>query len=68
MSKYNTDCYETMISVSDVFPIEVDLPSTLITSIDINSTDESNEDDEDINSEKPKNQENGVVDLIGIGN
>ena len=28
MSKYNTDCFETMKSITDIFPIEVDLPET----------------------------------------
>ena len=28
MSKYNADCFETMKSITDIFPIEVDLPET----------------------------------------
>lgn len=30
MSKYNTDCFETMKSITDIFPIEVDLPETTL--------------------------------------
>ena len=69
MSKYNTDCYETMMSVSDIFPIEVDLPSTLIESKDKSSTDDSNDsNDEELVRAKPKLEDNVVDDLIGIGN
>lgn len=69
MSKYNTDCYETMMFVSDIFPIEVDLPSTLIESKDKSSTDDSNDsNDEELVRTKPKLEDNVVDDLIGIGN
>lgn len=30
MSKYNTDCFETMKSITNIFPIEVDLPETTL--------------------------------------
>jgi hypothetical protein len=64
MSKYNNDCCESMKAISDIFPIEVDLPSTLITE----SQRDSEDDDEDlIEADKgTARQDNVVDDLIGI--
>lgn len=53
MSKYNTDCFETMKSITDIFPIEVDLPeTTLVNQIDDTRSAYRNEynDDEDENN------------------
>lgn len=67
MSKYNTDCSESMKAISDIFPIEVDLPSTLIQSSQNESDNEDGDDELLIEQEKRKTSQD-VNDLIGIDN
>lgn len=64
MSKYNTDCSQTMVEISDIFPIEVDLPSTLIQ----HSKESFDDEDEESSqvTEKEEAPDNVVHDLIGI--
>ena len=65
MSKYNTDCYETMKSITDIFPIEVDLPSTILLQQE-QSQDHNDLDDED-DTIISLNHDNSIVrDLIGM--
>ena len=69
MSKYNTDCCESMKAISDIFPIEIDLPSTLMEE----RRDSANDDDDDELDDQleGKNSQNNVTvddDLIGINN
>lgn len=67
MSKYNTDCCDEMKSISDIFPIEVDLPATLMVQSDSfeNDEDEGNE-DELASSDTCKQADCQDADLIGI--
>lgn len=67
MSKYNTDCCDEMKSISDIFPIEVDLPATLMVQSDSFENDED-EGDEDrfTNSDDYKQTKCQDADLIGI--
>ncbi len=37
MSKYHTDCYESMKSISNIFPIEVDLPIAILNDLKLNN-------------------------------
>lgn len=43
MSKYHTDCHESMKSITDIFPIEVDLPATML-NLRLNDSQGANED------------------------
>lgn len=45
MSKYHTDCHESMKSITDIFPIEVDLPATML-NLRLNDSQDGNEGDE----------------------
>ena len=65
MSKYNTDCYETMKSITDIFPIEVDLPSTILLQRE-QSQDQNDAEDEDDQIISLNQDKNIVKDLIGI--
>jgi hypothetical protein len=56
MSKYHTDCYGAMKSLTDLFPIEVDLTPNMLDNANLNQgnyssmndyTDSENEDDFD---------------------
>lgn len=67
MSKYNTDCSESMKAISDIFPIEVDLPSTLIQSRQ-NESDNEDDDDELLIEQERRKTSQDVNDLIGIDN
>ncbi len=62
MSKYNNECCESMKAISDIFPIEVDLPSTLIQTTQRDSEDE---DFSETDKTSPR-QDISVDDLIGI--
>lgn len=69
MSKYNNDCLETMVDCTDVFPIEVDLPSTLINSVEGDRDSyEDDEDDDTTNTGSTEKKDDSVDDLIGITN
>ena len=55
MSKYHTDCYESMKSISNIFPIEVDLPIAILNDLKLN-----NDDDDD---EEERNDDQELLDL-----
>ena len=50
MSKYHTDCHESMKSITDIFPIEVDLPATMLNLRLDDSTGANNEDEKTFNT------------------
>jgi hypothetical protein len=50
MSKYHTDCYDTMKSIINIFPIEVDLPDN-IQFLNKNNDEDEDEQDEDDDDE-----------------
>lgn len=67
MSKYNTDCCDEMKSISDIFPIEVDLPATLMVQSDSFENDEDEGDEDRLtNSGAYKQADCQDADLIGI--
>lgn len=84
MSKYHTDCYESMKSMVSIFPIEVDLPANILEFSkkskeiksghefhdEIRSESESDDDDEEFNRFKSDNlvAENADTNLIDISN
>jgi hypothetical protein len=71
MNKYNTDCYETMTAITDIFPIEVDLPSTLLKTekyIECDDDEFRNIDEIDEKKEYFTDERNIVNDLIKIEN
>ncbi len=66
MSKYNTDCSEEMKSISDIFPIEVDLPATLMTHSDSFENDDEDDESNTGNAGGKQQSDSQDVDLIGI--
>ncbi len=43
MSKYHTDCYDTMKTITNIFPIEVELPACILN----NQNDQNDDEDDD---------------------
>ena len=68
MSKYNTDCYETMKSITDIFPIEVDLPANLLSDPTNKSFDEPGSSTSYTDNDDSNHSPNQSVDLIGVDN
>lgn len=53
MSKYHTDCYETMKTITNIFPIEVDLPENMTKlSLDYNKPSSLNAYSDDVNEDE----------------
>ena len=43
MSKYHTDCNESMKSITNIFPIEVDLPAAMLNDLKLNDYEDEDE-------------------------
>ncbi len=78
MSKFHSDCFDTMKSIMNIFPIEVDLPDNMLSTSQQNDG-EKEDDDEDENDDDDDDSEcedavenNSKTDnsssLIDIGN
>ena len=52
LSKYHADCNESMKSISNVFPIEVDLPVAMLNDLKLISDDNNNNDYGDYEEEE----------------
>ena len=55
MSKYHTDCYESMKSISNIFPIEVDLPIAILNDLKLNN--------DDVDDDEERNDDQELLDL-----
>jgi hypothetical protein len=57
MSKYHTDCNDSMKSITNIFPIEVDLPVAMLNNLRLNDyDDDENEDDSIILKDEEQQQ------------
>ena len=72
MSKYHTDCYETVKSLIDLFPIEVDLTPNMLENKNNPSTSSGfeylydHETDSDEEKEKEKEKKDDDSELIDV--
>jgi hypothetical protein len=53
MSKYHTDCYEQMKTITNIFPIEVELPACMLN----NQNNDDDDDDDNIDDNFGSNNE-----------
>ncbi len=67
MSKYHSDCYDTMKSIMNIFPIEVDLPDNIQFLNKNNSLnedeDEQEDDDDELDSQHSEPFSNSLIDI-----
>jgi hypothetical protein len=52
MSKYHTECYETMMNITNIFPIEVELPACMLNCLTI---DDDDDDDDQVDCDQDDN-------------
>ncbi len=68
MSKYHSDCYDTMKSIMNIFPIEVDLPDNIQflnknNSLNEDEDDQDEDNDDELDSQHSEPFSNSLIDI-----